>query len=153
MIRRKEPSGIAADAMLTGEMGIQIKERALILKTAKGLVVVTGCSHPGIVPMVERAREVGKADIHLVFGGFHLLQQSESDIKKIIARFRELGVDNVGAAHCMGDAAISLFRQAYGPNFINMGVGRIIDLLLPADSNAGRTHDSLRRFCLVPLTP
>ncbi len=50
--------------------------------TTKGLVVVTGCSHPGIVDIVKRAKEIGKKDIYLVVGGFHLMRHSELAVKK-----------------------------------------------------------------------
>ena len=68
----EEPVQICKNVHTTGEMGVQIKEQALILDTSKGLVVITGCAHPGIVDIVKKAKEVVKKDIDLVFGGFHL---------------------------------------------------------------------------------
>jgi len=131
VIRRKEPVSISGDAMLTGEMGNEIREQSLILKSARGLVVVTGCSHPGIVEILERAKELGRADIHMVFGGFHLLRHSAAEVEKIIAGFRELGVRNVGATHCTGDEAIAIFRKDFGPNYVKLGVGSVYSLTTP----------------------
>ena len=91
-------------------------------------MVVTGCAHPGIVSILERTKIVGKQNIWMVLGGFHLYETAPADVAKIIGRFKELGVQRVGATHCTGDAAIEMFRKAFGPNFVEMGVGRTIDL-------------------------
>jgi len=53
------PMEIVPGVYTTGEMGNGIVEQALVAKSPQGLVVITGCAHPGIVRMVERAREVG----------------------------------------------------------------------------------------------
>jgi 7,8-dihydropterin-6-yl-methyl-4-(beta-D-ribofuranosyl)aminobenzene 5'-phosphate synthase len=117
---------ICKGVSLTGEMGIQIKEQSLILNTSKGLVVITGCAHPGIVDIVKRAKEVVDKKIYLVCGGFHLMNKSEDEVKEIIREFKVLGVMKVGATHCTGDKAIELFKEAYKENFVQMGVGKII---------------------------
>jgi len=48
--------------------------------------------------------------------------------KEIIADFRELGVKKVGATHCTGDKAIQMFREEWGKNFVELGVGRKISI-------------------------
>lgn len=117
---------ICKGVSLTGEMGVQIKEQSLILNTSKGLVVITGCAHPGIVDIVKKAKEVVDKKIYLVCGGFHLLSKSEDEVKEIISEFKDLGVMKVGATHCTGDKAIELFKEAYKDNFVQMGVGKVI---------------------------
>lgn len=123
-IRVDKPVELCKNVFSTGEMGVQIKEQALIFNTKKGLIVVTGCAHPGIVDIVKRAKEVVDKKVYLVFGGFHLLNKSENEVNEIIKKFRELGVMKVGATHCTGDRAIELFKEAYGENFVQMGVGK-----------------------------
>ena len=117
---------ISNDVWLTGTLGEQIKEQSLIIGTPKGLVVLTGCSHPGIVQILERASEVGRAKIHAVMGGFHLLQHRDSAVSEIVAQIRALGVEKVGATHCTGEKAIAAFRKAYGDDFIELGAGRVV---------------------------
>jgi len=129
----KEAQTFFPGVQSTGDLGgvsygEAIHEQALILDTPQGLVVVTGCAHPGIVRILEKAKEVGKKDIGMVLGGFHLVQMPTAEVEKIIARFKELGVKRVGATHCTGDAAIGLFRKAFGADFVEMGVGRKIEL-------------------------
>jgi 7,8-dihydropterin-6-yl-methyl-4-(beta-D-ribofuranosyl)aminobenzene 5'-phosphate synthase len=113
---------------LTGEMVGPANEQAVILDTSKGLIVITGCAHPGIVGMIRRAKEVVNKNIYLVFGGFHLLDKSDAELKEVISQFRDMGVQKVGATHCTGDRAIELFKQAYKEDFIRMGVGKVIQI-------------------------
>lgn len=127
-VRIDKPVEICKDVFLTGEMGEQIKEQSLILDTNKGLVVITGCAHPGIVSIVKRAKEILDKEIYLVLGGFHLLRKSEAEVKEIIKDFRALGVLKVGASHCTGDRAIELFKEEYGKNFVRLGTGRVIEI-------------------------
>ena len=128
LVRVKEPVEICKEVYSTGEMKGRIEEQSLVLRTQKGLVVITGCSHPGIVPTVEKARNVYNQDVYLVFGGFHLLQQDESMIKDQIQKLRDLGVKQCGPTHCTGDEAIQLFAEAYGSEFIKVGTGKVITL-------------------------
>ena len=108
---------------LTGLMGGI--EQSMILETPKGLVVVTGCAHPGIVNIIQKAKQMLDKDIYFVFGGFHLLNDSDSQIMSKIDQFKSLGVRKVGASHCTGDRAIELFRQEYGKDFVPIGVGKL----------------------------
>lgn len=121
-----KPVEICKGVSLTGEMGGLAKEQSLIVDTSRGLVVLTGCAHPGIVSIVKRAKEVINKEIYLVCGGFHLLNKSEDEVNQIISKFKGLGVRKVGATHCTGDKAIELFKKAYKENFVQMGVGKVI---------------------------
>lgn len=123
------PLKICEDVYLTGPMGETIKEQSMILDAAEGAVLVTGCSHPGIVSIVRKAKATVQKGPHLVFGGFHLLRKSEAEIKGIIAALKELGVQKVGPTHCTGETAIRLFKEAYGSDFVQMGVGRTLKIL------------------------
>jgi 7,8-dihydropterin-6-yl-methyl-4-(beta-D-ribofuranosyl)aminobenzene 5'-phosphate synthase len=91
-------------------------------------VVVTGCSHPGIVAIREKAKQLGGGRVLAVLGGFHLLNHSDEAVAGIVAHFQELGVERVGATHCTGEKAIAAFRNAYGARFIEMGAGRVVEL-------------------------
>jgi 7,8-dihydropterin-6-yl-methyl-4-(beta-D-ribofuranosyl)aminobenzene 5'-phosphate synthase len=123
-----KPAEICRNVFLTGEMGDRIKEMALVMDTPGGLVVVTGCSHPGIVDILKRAKEIRGKPIRLVFGGFHLGNTPDAEVHKIIAAFRELGVEGCGATHCTGDRPIAMFKAAYGENYLSIGTGKIIEV-------------------------
>ena len=75
-------------------------DTALALRTTKGLVVVTGCSHAGICNICEHAREVcGDARLHMVMGGFHLLDDSPV-LERTIEYFRSHNVERLLPMHC-----------------------------------------------------
>jgi 7,8-dihydropterin-6-yl-methyl-4-(beta-D-ribofuranosyl)aminobenzene 5'-phosphate synthase len=126
-----EPVEICKDVFSTGEMGTEIKEHALILKTSEGLVLMTGCSHPGIVEMLEKTKTILDEDIYMVFGGFHLMRHSEGAVREIITRFKEFGVKKCGATHCTGESQIEMFRKAYGDDFVSMGAGKVLTFKSP----------------------
>jgi len=123
-----KPVEICQDVYTTGEMGDQIKEQSLILNTDKGLVIVTGCSHQGIVAILKKAKELFERPIHLVFGGFHLGAKSNAELEEIIRNFKEIGVERCGATHCTGDEAIEMFKEAFGKNYVPMGTGRVVEI-------------------------
>jgi 7,8-dihydropterin-6-yl-methyl-4-(beta-D-ribofuranosyl)aminobenzene 5'-phosphate synthase len=118
------PVEICKGVHLTGPMGEQIIEQSMIVETAEGAVVITGCSHPGIVNIIRKSKAILSEETHLVFGGFHLMRKSDDELKQIISEFKKLGVNKAGPTHCTGDRAIQMFKQAYGPDFVQMGVGR-----------------------------
>jgi 7,8-dihydropterin-6-yl-methyl-4-(beta-D-ribofuranosyl)aminobenzene 5'-phosphate synthase len=124
--RVDEPVEICRNAFLTGEMGTQIKEQSLIINTKQGLVIITGCSHQGIIEILKEAKRILNKDIYLVIGGFHLLEHSEAAVTDIIKEFKKLEVRKCGATHCTGDKQIQMFKKVYGEDFIDMGTGRII---------------------------
>jgi 7,8-dihydropterin-6-yl-methyl-4-(beta-D-ribofuranosyl)aminobenzene 5'-phosphate synthase len=112
----------------TGEVGSRLVEQALVVETGDGLVVVTGCAHPGVVEMVRRAKESVGGEVYLVMGGFHLGGTSQRRVKAIIADFRQLGVQRVAPCHCTGDRAIRVFAEEYGGDFIKNGVGMVLEI-------------------------
>ncbi|MFC1763256.1 MBL fold metallo-hydrolase [Planctomycetota bacterium] len=124
------PRQICKGAWLTGPMGTQIVEQSLVLDTVEGVVVITGCAHPGIVSIVKKAQAMVTKPIHLVLGGFHLLNHSDKGIQERIAAFQDLGVQHAGPTHCSGRKTIELFEQAYGDKFIEFGVGKRLSLPL-----------------------
>jgi 7,8-dihydropterin-6-yl-methyl-4-(beta-D-ribofuranosyl)aminobenzene 5'-phosphate synthase len=117
-----------------GEFQGSIKEQALAIRTSQGLVVITGCAHPGILNIVRKTKEVFPDEpIYLVMGGFHLGGLHAAEISKIVQSFKELGVQKVAPCHCSGETARMLFKTAYGKNFIEMGVGGKVEIPAVAD--------------------
>ena len=112
----------------TGELGTWIREQSLIIRTEKGLVIITGCAHPGIVNIVKKSKEITKENVYLVTGGFHLGGASDQEILNIVESFREFGVKKTAPCHCTGDRAIRAFEEEYGNDFIKAGVGKIIKI-------------------------
>lgn len=75
------PADVAPGVRTTGLLGTSLQEQALVVETTEGLVILTGCAHPDIVSIVQKAKAMTlKADIALVMGGFHLLSASPPPI-------------------------------------------------------------------------
>ncbi len=122
------PQRLFANFYSTGEMGNGTKEQALIADTAAGLVVITGCAHPGIVDIARVARTYLGKDIYLLMGGFHLRGRDPEKNRATVAGLRELVVRKVAPSHCTGDAAIALFRENWASDFIEGGCGAVIEV-------------------------
>jgi len=111
----------------TGPLDHGLTEQALIVDSARGLVVVTGCAHPGIVHIAETAIKLTGRPIHLLVGGFHLLHADAGHVDDMIARLQALGVERVAPSHCTGAAAIARFRRAWGERFVDGGLGAVLE--------------------------
>ncbi|MFL7812915.1 MAG: MBL fold metallo-hydrolase [Anaerolineales bacterium] len=119
---------IAERIYTIGEMPGPPPEQALVIDTTQGLVVITGCAHPGVDKMILEAKRQYKEDIYLVLGGFHLGSASDSRVNAIIKEFQRLGVKYAAPCHCTGDRAIGMFRNAFGKDFLPVGVGAVIEI-------------------------
>jgi 7,8-dihydropterin-6-yl-methyl-4-(beta-D-ribofuranosyl)aminobenzene 5'-phosphate synthase len=119
------PQMIHPGVYTTGELGYGLKEQSLVLKTRRGLVIVTGCAHPGIVEIVEHATDVFKEKVYLLIGGFHLMGYSPSELKKIARRLDALKVEKIAPCHCSGDKARDFFKDYYKDNYITCAAGLV----------------------------
>ena len=126
IVEAEQPLKICENVYSSGELGKWIKEQSLIIQTDKGLIVISGCAHPGIVKIVNAAKDLLKNDILLVMGGFHLEWATKGKIEKIISDFKQTGVRYVGPSHCTGHKARTLFEKHFGTNYINVGAGKVI---------------------------
>ena len=126
LVEVDEPVEVCRGVYSTGELGRSIKEQSLVIHTDMGLVVITGCAHPGVVEIIKKAKSFIDDDILFVMGGFHLGGVSRGELEKIVASFRDLNVKHVAPCHCSGDAAIGMFRDRYKEDFVDVGAGKVI---------------------------
>jgi 7,8-dihydropterin-6-yl-methyl-4-(beta-D-ribofuranosyl)aminobenzene 5'-phosphate synthase len=106
-----------------GEQFVQedfIGEQAIVLNAkGKGLVVLSGCAHRGIVNTVKHAQKITGIDrIHAVIGGFHLTGAKLEVIQRTIADIKAIRPDYVVPTHCTGFEAISAFAREMPDQFI-----------------------------------
>lgn len=101
--------------------GFGPREIPLTIETNRGLVVITGCAHPGIAKMVREIKESLKKKVYLVLGGFHL--EFSLRANRVISEFKRLGVEKAGPCHCTGTRAINFFEKEFKENFIRVGAG------------------------------
>lgn len=114
----------------TGGLGAAIHEQSLVADTGQGIVVITGCAHPGIVGIVRKAKQLAPGDVLLAMGGFHLMGASEKLVARAISDLKDLGVRKVSPTHCTGEAAMGQFLEAFGENYIPGGVGLVVEIPL-----------------------
>jgi len=104
-------------------------EQALMIQTNEGLILVTGCSHPGVENLARNAYDLTEESIRLVIGGFHLGNAGSYQLDRICDEFEEIGVESVSASHCTGDDSIDYFRERYGDSFVESGVGFVYEFV------------------------
>jgi 7,8-dihydropterin-6-yl-methyl-4-(beta-D-ribofuranosyl)aminobenzene 5'-phosphate synthase len=100
---------------------------------ARGLVVLTSCSHRGVVNAVKQVQAAsGVAKVHAVIGGFHLAPYKEDYVRQTIATLKEMDVDYVIPLHCSGEMFYELakvemptrlLRSYTGTRFVFGGMG------------------------------
>jgi len=102
------PDGTEAEDTIPEDM-------SLVIDTDRGLVVISGCGHSGIINTLEYARKaVRNAPIHAAIGGFHLFQLDDEKLKWTAGKMREFGVKNFVGAHCTGVEATYRIRELVG---------------------------------------
>lgn len=125
----KQPTLICRGVFSTGSMlGQGVYEQSLILNTKHGLILISGCAHPGISNIIEKSISIFKKRTLFVFGGFHLKSASDDRINEVLRKFVSYGVKGVGGSHCTGARALQLFKATYGKNYKQMGVGKTVTL-------------------------
>jgi 7,8-dihydropterin-6-yl-methyl-4-(beta-D-ribofuranosyl)aminobenzene 5'-phosphate synthase len=111
-------------------------DQAMVLRSGKGLVIVLGCAHRGMINTIYHAQKItGEKSVHTIVGGTHLFPKTGEQKRKAIAALREIGVRKIGVSHCTGfDASVRLAGE-FGEGFFlnNAGNVYILDDLEPSD--------------------
>jgi 7,8-dihydropterin-6-yl-methyl-4-(beta-D-ribofuranosyl)aminobenzene 5'-phosphate synthase len=75
----------------------------IVIKTPKGLIVLLGCAHRGIINSLNHARQITGVDkIYAVIGGTHLIHASRDQINATVAALKEFQIEKIGVSHCTG---------------------------------------------------
>jgi 7,8-dihydropterin-6-yl-methyl-4-(beta-D-ribofuranosyl)aminobenzene 5'-phosphate synthase len=117
--------------LLKGSWGVDldVMEISLAIDTPEGIVLIVGCSHPTIEKIVEAAKAAINKPVHLVIGGTHLLPAKDDEIARIATALRdEWKVEFIAPAHCTGEAAFAILKQAFGDHYVYAGLGTTIVL-------------------------
>jgi 7,8-dihydropterin-6-yl-methyl-4-(beta-D-ribofuranosyl)aminobenzene 5'-phosphate synthase len=121
--------GVHLIALVSDKPGtLELRELSLAINTPDGMVIVVGCSHPGIDKIVEAVGAINPR-IHLIAGGFHLVVASDSDIEKIVTALRDrFKVEYVAPGHCTGEPAFTALKKAFGDRYLYAGLGTTLAL-------------------------
>jgi 7,8-dihydropterin-6-yl-methyl-4-(beta-D-ribofuranosyl)aminobenzene 5'-phosphate synthase len=107
---------------------LELRELSLVIDTPEGLVIVVGCSHPGIDKIVESATVINPR-IHFIAGGFHLVVAPDADIEKIVTTLHDrFKVEYVAPGHCTGEPAFTALKRAFGDHYVYAGLGTTLTM-------------------------
>jgi len=104
------------------------EEIALGLITSKGLVLITGCSHVGIINIINHVKKHIQIPIHCILGGTHLVAADTERLEKTIEALDRSGVAQVAVSHCTGDEGMCMLQKHFGNNFITNNTGNVFIL-------------------------
>jgi 7,8-dihydropterin-6-yl-methyl-4-(beta-D-ribofuranosyl)aminobenzene 5'-phosphate synthase len=105
-------------------------EEALVFNVENlGLVILVGCSHPGVENIVSTAIDVlNMDDVYMVLGGFHMTMENQETISGTIDALVDMGVENIYPIHCSGQETIDYLESNYPTNYGDAAVGFQITL-------------------------
>jgi len=91
------------------------EDHSLLLQTDKGLVLLSGCGHAGVVNTIEYARKIlGAQNVHAAVGGFHLYELADEKLTWTAKKLTEYGVQQILGAHCTGIESLFRLRELMG---------------------------------------
>jgi 7,8-dihydropterin-6-yl-methyl-4-(beta-D-ribofuranosyl)aminobenzene 5'-phosphate synthase len=107
---------------------LELKELSLAIKSPKGVILIVGCSHPGIEKILDASMAIEK-HVHLIFGGLHLIRTPDPEISRLATALHDQWrVDQLAPGHCTGEPAFAAFRKAFGDQYLYAGLGSVIEL-------------------------
>jgi 7,8-dihydropterin-6-yl-methyl-4-(beta-D-ribofuranosyl)aminobenzene 5'-phosphate synthase len=102
---------------------LELRELSLALRGPEGIVLLVGCSHPGIETILEASRPLGD-HVHIVFGGLHLVTAPDTAIARIASSLRDhWRVDRIAPGHCTGEPAFAALGRVFGSRYGYAGLG------------------------------
>jgi 7,8-dihydropterin-6-yl-methyl-4-(beta-D-ribofuranosyl)aminobenzene 5'-phosphate synthase len=97
---------------------------SLFINTDKGLVILLGCAHAGLLNIIDHAIKItGQTKIYMILGGTHLKFCSEEQMTATLNRLEELDIDKIGASHCTGLRGARILAERFGERFFSASVG------------------------------
>jgi 7,8-dihydropterin-6-yl-methyl-4-(beta-D-ribofuranosyl)aminobenzene 5'-phosphate synthase len=127
--------GVTLIAQISDAPGTkELKELSLAINTPEGIVLIVGCSHPGIEAIVAEAAAINPR-IRFVAGGFHLVAAQDSVIEKVVAALHDTyKVERIAPGHCSGEHTFSAVKQVFGDRYQYAGVGTVVQIRADANS-------------------
>jgi 7,8-dihydropterin-6-yl-methyl-4-(beta-D-ribofuranosyl)aminobenzene 5'-phosphate synthase len=121
--------GMSVIALVSDKPGtLELRELSLAIRTPEGLILVVGCSHPGVEAILHEAAGIDP-HIHILFGGLHQIQSSDPEVERIAGVLHnQYKVERVAPGHCTGEPEFAALKRAYGDHYVYAGVGSVVGL-------------------------
>jgi len=121
--------GMYLIALVSDKLGtLELRELSLAIRTPDGLVLVVGCSHPGVEHIVQEASAIDP-HINLLFGGLHQIQAPDPEVERIARVLHDqYKLDRIAPGHCTGEPEFAALKKTFGEHYLYAGVGSVVDL-------------------------
>src|SRR5215467_14547933 len=107
---------------------LEVHELSLAIRTPDGLVLVVGCSHPGVEQIMQEASAI-EPHIKILIGGLHQIQAADSEVERIAAALHDqYKLDRIAPGHCTGEPEFAALKKTFGDHYLYAGVGSVVDL-------------------------
>jgi 7,8-dihydropterin-6-yl-methyl-4-(beta-D-ribofuranosyl)aminobenzene 5'-phosphate synthase len=118
-------------AEVEGKMNLDIfsDDQSLILDTEKGLILILGCAHSGMINIIHHVlNKTGKEKFYAILGGTHLDFLTKEQSNESIEALKRFQVEKIGACHCTGMRAAFKLHQEFGDRFFYGHVGNTLEI-------------------------
>jgi 7,8-dihydropterin-6-yl-methyl-4-(beta-D-ribofuranosyl)aminobenzene 5'-phosphate synthase len=121
--------GMYLIALVSDKPGtLELRELSLAIRTPDGLVLVVGCSHPGVEHIVQEATAIDP-HINLLLGGLHQIQAPDPEVERIARVLHDqYKLDRIAPGHCTGEPEFAALKKTFGDHYLYAGVGSVVDL-------------------------
>jgi len=107
---------------------LELRELSLAIRTTDGLMLVVGCSHPGVERIVEEARTIDP-HISILFGGLHQIQTTDPEVERVAnVLHNQNKLERVAPGHCTGEPMFAALRKVFGDHYLYAGVGTVVNI-------------------------
>ena len=107
---------------------VEVHELSLAIRTPDGLVLVVGCSHPGVEHILQEASAIDP-HINLLLGGLHQIQAPDPEVERIARVLHDqYKLDRIAPGHCTGEPEFAVLKKTFGDHYLYAGVGSVVDL-------------------------
>ncbi len=104
-------------------------DQTIVFDTPDGLFIVLGCSHAGLINILNFAVEqTGKSRIHTIMGGTHLGPVTQQQVDETIAALHEFDIARIGVSHCTGQKVAARLAREFGDKFFFCSVGTVVEV-------------------------
>ena len=121
--------GMYLIALVSDKPGtLELRELSLAIRTPDGLVLVVGCSHPGVEHILREASAIDP-HINLLLGGLHQIQAPDAEVERIARVLHDqYKLDRIAPGHCTGEPEFAALKKTFGDHYLYAGVGSVVDL-------------------------
>jgi 7,8-dihydropterin-6-yl-methyl-4-(beta-D-ribofuranosyl)aminobenzene 5'-phosphate synthase len=121
--------GMYLIALVSDKPGtLELRELSLAIRTPDGLLLVVGCSHPGVEHILQEASAIDP-QINLLLGGLHQIQAPDPEVERIAKVLHDqYKLDRIAPGHCTGEPEFAALKKTFGDHYVYAGVGSVVDL-------------------------